>query len=202
MQITVYTIGHSNLELERFIQILKNFNISLIFDVRSQPFSKRYPHFNKNELSSALKEAGISYQYKGNELGGRPKNLSYYINGIVDYERLNSDKEYLKAIKELISFASKIKVAIMCSEKDPIKCHRALLIGRSLKERGVNVIHILSDKETETQVDIEKHLIGEDSGQMSMFKDENLDSAYKMRSNKVAFKRSKIKYHGRSRQRK
>lgn len=191
MQTIIYTIGHSNLDLDKFIHLLKKFKISLVLDVRSQPFSKRHPQFNKDRITLNLERANISYKYRGDKLGGRPKNQAYYIKDVVSYQLLSSDAEYCGAIKELISIASEKNVALMCSEKDPINCHRALLIGRSLKEKNIRVLHILSDGGIESQEDIEMKLLGEDSGQRSIFgTEEMLDSAYKLQSEKVAFKLS------------
>ncbi len=192
MQVTIYTIGHSNLTYEEFIKLLKKYAINVIIDVRSQPFSRRFPQFNKHELDNLLEKSGICYSYRGDKLGGRPKNPSFYEKQRVSYERLGRDKEFNEAIDDLIKLASSKIIALMCSEKDPMDCHRALLIGRILKNKNVLVQHILANGKVESQDDLEKRMLGEESGQMLLVapgnREEMLDEAYRRQAEKVAFK--------------
>jgi len=186
MAITIYTVGHSNLNQEEFVELLKKHHISVVIDVRSQPFSSRFPHFNKHELQTCLEKFRIFYNYRGDKLGGRPKNPALYKNQRISYELIGRDKEFIEALNELISLAIEKKIALMCSEKDPIECHRGLLIGRNLKDKGVSVQHILSDGSLESQEDLEKRMMRESPDQLSFFMDdEKLKSAYRRQEEKI-----------------
>ncbi len=145
----IYTVGHSNIDLERFFTMLKG--IEILVDARSEPYSKYVPQFNSDILKKQLEKAGIEYifmknDYVGNIIGGRPKDGDCYENGEVVYERIRKKKWYKEGIAKLIELAhNKKKIAIMCSEEDPYKCHRHNLIAQSLLRGGVIVYHIRSD---------------------------------------------------------
>ncbi len=144
----IYTVGHSNIDFERFLSMLKG--IEILIDVRSEPFSKYVPQFNSGILKKQLENAGIDYifmkdNYVGNILGGRPKDEDCYENGEVVYERIRKKKWYKEGISTLINLAYKKRIVIMCSEEDPYKCHRHKLITQSLLRAGVIVYHIRSD---------------------------------------------------------
>lgn len=144
----MYTIGHSNIDLERFLTMLKG--IEILVDARSEPYSKYVPQFNSDILKKQLEKAGIEYifmksDYVGNIIGGRPKDKDCYENGEVVYERIRKKKWYNDGISTLIELAHKKKIAIMCSEEDPYKCHRHNLITQSLLKGGVIVYHIRSE---------------------------------------------------------
>ena len=142
-QLTIYTIGHSNIELEDFLSLLEG--IEVVVDVRSVPFSKYAPQFNLKNVKSALESIGIEYKYLGNALGGRPKDGDCYENGKVVYENIMRKEWYRKGISGLIELAAKKKVAIMCSEEDPYRCHRHHLISQSLLKEGMEIFHIRGD---------------------------------------------------------
>lgn len=144
----IYTVGHSNIDFERFLSMLKG--IEILIDVRSEPFSKYVPQFNSDNLKKQLENAGIKYifmkdNYVGNILGGRPKDNDCYENGEVVYERIRKKRWYKEGISALIELAHKKRIVIMCSEEDPYKCHRHNLITQSLLRDGVIVYHIRSD---------------------------------------------------------
>jgi len=144
----VYTIEHSNIDLERFLTMLKG--IEILVDARSEPYSKYVPQFNSDILKKQLEKAGIEYifmknDYVGNIIGGRPKDRDCYENGEVVYERIRKKEWYKEGISTLIELAHKKKIAIMCSEEDPYKCHRHNLIAQSLLRGGVIVYHIRSE---------------------------------------------------------
>jgi uncharacterized protein (DUF488 family) len=139
----LFTIGHSNHTLDKFIELLKYHNIRSVFDVRSAPYSRWVPHFNQRSLASTLQEYGIFYKHIP-ELGGRPQLPHLYPNGHISYELYIKEPLFLKNIKNLLSFSGDM-VVIMCSEGDPLVCHRGLLISPILNTYGEQVIHILSD---------------------------------------------------------
>ena len=138
----IYTIGHSNLALGDFIRKLKEHAIDAVADVRSNPFSQYVAHFSSDNIKRELISEGIHYVYLGKELGIRKKKL---VAGKPIYDQLIKDKLFQQGISRLFKGMQKgYRIALMCAEKDPVKCHRAILIGRYLKhERDVEVLHIL-----------------------------------------------------------
>lgn len=140
---TLYTIGHSNLSLSRFFEMLQHHHVSLLVDVRSSPYSRYVPHFNKEQLEREVQRRGMAYRYLGAELGGRPTREDYMSDGHPDYEKMAEDSRLLATLAELISMSSTAHIALMCSEGDPRECHRARLLGRVLVQRfSVNAAHI------------------------------------------------------------
>lgn len=144
--LVVYTIGHSNHPFERFAELLERYEIALLVDVRSQPYSRYVRHFNRQELEYLIERQRIPYLYMGDELGGRPNSDSYYDGeSHVLYGKVAKADFFLKGIDRLVDECSMRRVAIMCSEEDPENCHRRLLIGRVLVDRKVELLHIRGD---------------------------------------------------------
>lgn len=145
--ITVYTIGHSDHTTEAFLALLLQHGITLLADVRSQPYSQWVPQFNRENLSRDVQDAGIRYAFLGDALGGRPKDRRFYDPGEShpNYERLAASPDYLAGIEQLLQLAAQQRVAILCSEGDYHKCHRGLLITPTLLARGARVLHIAPD---------------------------------------------------------
>lgn len=140
----IFTIGHSNHSIEAFVSLLQQHGITALVDVRSNPFSRFNPQFTKKELEREIKTHGIKYVFLGRELGARPKNPSYYENGQVQYERLKDTASFKEGIKRVIQGTKRYTIALMCAEKDPLQCHRFLLVARTLVKFDVPVIHILA----------------------------------------------------------
>jgi uncharacterized protein (DUF488 family) len=141
---TIYTIGHSNIAIERFVDLLRLHLIQVLVDTRSQPYSRYAPQFNRESLQTSLHRAGITYLYLGEELGGRPRDAHYYLpGGKVDYDRLAEAPFYEGGLKQLQHEAEGRCLAIMCREADYQNCHRYKLITRSLVRDGLEVCHIL-----------------------------------------------------------
>jgi uncharacterized protein (DUF488 family) len=157
--IKIYTIGHSNHEIQTFINLLIMAKINMIVDVRSAPFSKMYPHFNRDTLEMVLKENKIGYLFLGDQIGGRSRNRSDYENGQVVYSRLAAKDEYQATIKRVLDGSAKFQIALMCSEKEPLDCHRTLLVSQSLSDKGVEIVHIHADGKIETQSDVLNRLL-------------------------------------------
>ncbi len=141
----IYTIGHSTHSIENFIKILKLRGITAIADVRSAPYSRFQPQFNREQLTKSLKDSGIEYVFVGDSIGGRSTNNDDFDNGRVVYSRLKSSENFENGLQRVIVGSDKYKLALMCSEKEPIECHRTLLVGQTLFERGIPVTHILGD---------------------------------------------------------
>lgn len=147
---TVFTIGHSTHALPRFVDLLRKHGITAVADVRSAPYSRFNPQFNRETLAEALAAAGIRYVFLGEELGARSKDPSCYDNGRVRYQRLATTEAFKEGLDRVVRGAGEYRIALMCAEKDPLECHRTLLVGRALVERGISVQHILSDGRAET----------------------------------------------------
>src|SRR5262245_37384151 len=121
---TIWTVGHSNHTLEHFVDLLRTHAIEVVADVRSTPFSKRHPHFNRERLKAALAGATIDYTFLGAELGARsPDRSCYDADGRVVYERLARTDAFKAGLDRAIDEAATRRVAIMCAEKDPLSCH-------------------------------------------------------------------------------
>jgi len=152
---TIYTIGHSNQSLENFLKLLLANGIQVLVDVRSIPRSKYASQFDSPVLKPAIVKAGLKYLYFGQEIGGKPQNRAFYdTDGYVLYEIIAQSPAFLKTIDRLIEGVSKYRVAIMCSEEDPTECHRRLLIGRVLGNRGVEQLHLRADGRVQTETDL------------------------------------------------
>lgn len=144
-QNTIYSVGHGNKSLQKFIEELKFFKVEYLFDVRSRPFSKFSPQFNKPLLEIDLADNGITYVFLGDSLGGLPDDITCYVKGKVDYEKLKN-KDYFQAGINLIVEANheEMPVVLMCSELKPETCHRSKLIGQELLKFNISVKHIIS----------------------------------------------------------
>ena len=147
---TVFTVGHSNHSIERFEELLHTYGVTAVADVRSAPYSRFSPQFNKEDLAAWLRDAGIAYVFWGHELGGRSDDPSDYENGRVRYDRLAAKPTFESGIERVLHGASEKNIALLCAEKEPLDCHRTLLVARSLTGRGVGVEHILADGSLES----------------------------------------------------
>lgn len=142
---TIYTIGHSNITVDDFIRLLHKAGIEALVDVRSSPHSKYASQFNKEGLMNAVTANGIKYIFMGDLLGGRPKDESCYINGNPAYDLIRQKDFYKTGINRLLKGIAQYRIAIMCSEEDPMKCHRRNLIGADINKMDINVLHIRSN---------------------------------------------------------
>ena len=140
----VYTIGHSNTETVKLITLLKQYGIKTVVDVRSAPYSRHAPQFNKDRIKPELMKAEINYVFMGNVLGGKPEKFRSETSDDAKYRKISLLEEYKNGISRLIEIANTRKTAIMCSEENPENCHRHLLIAKSLLAKGVEVKHIRS----------------------------------------------------------
>ena len=155
----LYTIGHSNHTINHFIGLLECHKINMVVDVRSAPYSRYSSQFNKKVISVALKEADIQYMFWGNELGARPDVTECYEGGRVDFKRIAERKEFKDALALLLEAIEKHHIALMCAEKEPLECHRTVLICRKLKENNLSIKHILEDGTIEDHHDTERRLV-------------------------------------------
>lgn len=157
----IYTIGHSNHPLEHFLHLLKRHGITALGDVRSAPYSRRTPQFNREALAAALKAAGIAYVYLGRELGARSDDPAAYRDGRVQYDLLARTPLFQSGLERVKKGAAEYRLALMCAEKDPLNCHRTVLVARALAGRGASITHILGDGALETQREAGLRLAGQ-----------------------------------------
>ena len=142
----IYTIGHSNHTVENFTNLLRKHAIEVLVDVRSQPYSRHVPHFNRETLARVLREQGFTYEHRGDRLGGHPTDESFLLaDGSVDYDRVRANEDFQQALNELLKLAQERRVALMCAEGDHRRCHRGQLISPALLARDVTVLHIQPD---------------------------------------------------------
>ncbi len=147
LNLSCYTIGHSNHNYQIFFDLLSSYAIEYLVDVRSAPYSRYAGQFNKQQLHQETLRRGLVYRYQGDGLGGRPADPAYLLpGGVVDYPKLAASSFFSRSLASLIELIRRpFKVALLCAEKDPLRCHRFFLIGRALEKRGIKVFHILSD---------------------------------------------------------
>lgn len=186
----VFTIGHSNLEFTKFAALLKQHGVQAVADVRSSPYSQFNPQFNREPLQRALREQGISYVFLGEELGARRSEPECYVNGRADYSLIAQTSAFSRGMDRIIQGAVKMRLAMMCAEKDPLDCHRCILVSPSLRERGIEVRHILSDGALETQEQTERRLAQLfELPERELFRStgEIVAEAYRLQSEKIAY---------------
>ena len=185
------SIGHSNIPAERFIALLRNAGVNAIADVRSTPASRRFPWFSSKNLALALQEGSILYVPFGDSLGGRPRDPALYRDGVADYERMALQPEFCAGLDRLLAMASQHRVCLMCAEREPLDCHRCLLVSRMLAERGCTVGHILHDGAVESHTVIEQRLLAGSGADADLFvtgHGERLAAAYRRRCRAVAYR--------------
>ena len=197
----IFTIGHSNMDALAFVKLLQQHKIQTVADVRSSPYSQYTPQFNREVLQATLKQAGISYVFLGDELGARRSEREVYENGQAVYERIAETPLFKSGLERVLSGAKKFRIALMCAEKDPLTCHRTILVCRNLKQRAPNILsaesaakleiqHIHSDGHLESQAEAEKRLLVTLKFPTEDFfrsQQEILDEAYALQGKKIAF---------------
>ena len=182
----LFTIGHSNHSLQSFIALLKKNGITAIADVRSAPKSRYVPHFNRDALKRALNEEDIAYVFMGEQLGGRPSDPSCWKDNQVSYEQTSRSKSFQKGLERIRKGMKKFQIALLCSEGDPLVCHRFLLVSKHLRS-DAEIHHILRNGKVVENAVLEQHLI--ETTKKGFFG--GLEEAYALQSQKVAYRRRK-----------
>jgi len=157
----LYTIGHSNHDIHQFLDLLRTHDITAVADVRSSPYSKFNPQFNRESVQKALKENRIAYVFLGAELGPRSEDPACYVDGKVQYTRLVATEIFRRGIERLQTGMKTHRIALMCAEKDPITCHRMILVCKALRPEPIEIAHILEDGRIETLAESELRLLRE-----------------------------------------
>ena len=156
---TVLTIGHSTHPIEAFIDLLQRHGVTALADVRAAPYSRFNPQFNRETLAGSLDAPGIAYVFLGSELGGRSEDPGCYENGRISYERLGGTRSFRKGLERVAQGATNHRIALMCAEREPLECHRCLLVAPALEARGVAVAHIRSEGGLELHADAMRRLL-------------------------------------------
>jgi uncharacterized protein (DUF488 family) len=183
----LFTIGHSNHEPEAFLALLQQAGVTAVADVRSQPFSRRLPHFSRDALKALLHQHGIAFVFLGKQLGGRPASADLYEpEGWADYERIRATDLFREGLERVIHGLDRFTMALLCGEEDPLDCHRGLMIAPALKERGFPPLHIRKGGRIETTGQFEQRLQDE-TGLGGLFA-ESLADAYRVMNRRKAFR--------------
>jgi uncharacterized protein (DUF488 family) len=188
----LYTIGYAAFDnIDSFIRALKNNYVTAIADVRSVPRSGYKPEFSRDFLEDYLRKNGILYVFLGDHCGARINDPSCYIDGYASYEKIKETVVFRHGIDRILKGLKKHSIALLCAEKDPIYCHRDILVCRSLKPFNINIQHIISDKIVETNESAENRLLKEfdlDAGDFFMTDAERLNLAYDRQGKRIAYK--------------
>jgi uncharacterized protein (DUF488 family) len=156
---TIYTIGHSNHPVERFLELLRGAKIATLLDVRSIPQSRHFPQFGRKRLEETLMLNDIGYVFLGDSLGGKPRDPAVRRNGVVDYELIAATPVFQAGLRRVAQEGGARRAALMCAEKAPMDCHRAMLVAPHLVARGHEVTHVLADGTAMPHAAIEEELL-------------------------------------------
>lgn len=188
----VFSIGYSNLSMEQFCKLLHLHGITAIADVRSSPYSKAFPNYNRESMPAWLNEAKVKYVYLGLELGPRSSDKSLYKNDQIQFSLLSQTDLFCKGIERLSNGSQNHNIAIMCAEKDPMTCHRSLLVAEYAKDHGLDFVHIHQNGDLETHDNMLKRAMAQYKIMPDMLTDE--DTCKKMAHQKLctqfAYKRT------------
>lgn len=189
----LYTIGHSRHSFPHFLDLLKKHRISAVCDVRSTPYSRLHPHFNRELLRQELKRQDIAYVFLGKELGGRSSDSTCFdAEGRVQYDKIAQKDEFRQGLERVSDGAKTHRIALMCVEKDPLTCHRTILVCRHLRREGdLSILHILEDGQTESHEESEMRLLRlarMEQGDLFKSFQEQLEEAYDYQGRRIAYR--------------
>ncbi len=187
----LYTVGHSNHPIDYLIKLLKRYDIDTIVDVRSYPYSRYNPQYNREEFVKYLQHENMDYLYLGDCLGGRTNDPQYVIKGKVKYEKLAASQAFQEGLQRVINGIRQHRIVLLCAEKDPLQCHRSILITRHLREEPFNILHILADGKLETQEQIEYRLresLGLPHQDLFNTPEQQTQRAYEIQGDRIAYK--------------
>ena len=185
----LFTLGHSTHSIERFLELLRMHRINAIADVRSSPYSRHTPQFNREPLQASLKEQGIAYVFLGKELGARGGDPSIYLDGQVQFNLLSQTELFEQGLDRLRKGASSYRIALLCAEKDPIRCHRMILVCRNLR-LDLAIQHILEDGKLEPNAEAERRLMRElriPESDLFASEQELVGRAYDLQGKRIAY---------------
>jgi uncharacterized protein (DUF488 family) len=192
----IFTIGHSDNPIEWFIELLRTHQITALADVRSSPFSRFNPQYNRDQLRAVLRLASIYYFPLGDELGARRREQDCYVDGKARYDLIAKLPLFQQGLQRVREGVANHRIALMCAEKDPITCHRTILVCRHLKPFGIPISHILQNGESETTNAMEQRLmmVAEDGG-VNLFASDPyaaIEHAYDVQGDRIAYTKSAV----------
>jgi uncharacterized protein (DUF488 family) len=192
MSNTLFTIAYSGRSIEEFIALLEEHKITALCDVRSVPYSSRNPQFNREPLKKVLKSHNIEYVFLGEELGARPKDPSCYVDRKALYQKIAQSTFFKKGLERIrLGMQKDYVLALMCAERDPMACHRSILICRKMRDWLIDIRHIIDHDTTETQADLEKRLIEQLKLPPDLFKNTDsktlVERAYEIQADRIAY---------------
>jgi uncharacterized protein (DUF488 family) len=191
---SLFTIGHSDHAAGVFIHLLRQHGVNALTDVRSSPYSRRYPQFNREALAADVERAGIRYVFLGDELGARRSEPECYEDGKARYSLIARSSLFAQGLERVRQGAEKYCVALMCAEKDPLTCHRAILVCRYLRDSITPIQHIREDGRLESHKELESRLLavaGLSEGDLFRSRDELLDEAYDWQGDRIAYEEAR-----------
>jgi uncharacterized protein (DUF488 family) len=188
----IYTIGHSNHPIEHFVSLLRQHGIQALADVRSNPYSRFNPQFNREKLQASLAAAdGVRYVFLGEELGARSKDPSCYDDaGRVSYAKLAQTPLFRQGIERLQTGIRHLRISILCAERNPLECHRTILVARELEKVAIPVTHILHDGTLESNQQAMQRLAAElklSASDLFRSQDELIQDAYEMQGRRMGY---------------
>lgn len=195
---SVYTIGYAAFSIDDFIDILKSHKISHLIDVRSNPVSEYFQYYNSFNLEQKLKQHNIMYENFALEFGARQENKEFFAkDGFVDFEKFTQSEQFKNGLRKIKAGLERgINLVLMCAEKDPINCHRSIMIGHAMQKNGIEVLHIMHDGQLQHQKEIDKRLLElyfHDRNQLNLFAEnsseqELIEQAYKKQNEKIGYR--------------
>ena len=190
MKLTILTVGHSNHELGHLLQILQANQVTAVADIRSEPYSGYNPQFGREALKSSLETSGINYVFLGDQLGAHPQDPACYKDKKVQYKLMAKTPLFQQGLKRVIAGAEQYRIALLCAEKEPLSCHRSVLISRELEALGLDVSHILEDGSVESQNEAMDRLLkqsGLGGGDLFRTKEQLIEDACARQEQEVAY---------------
>lgn len=192
----IFTIGYSGFAIENFVETLKKYSINCLIDVRSNPHSAYFKDYNKNNLSRILHKNKIIFRNYANEFGAMQSDKNFFTDGALDFEKFSASEQFLNGINKIVKgMELGYKFVLMCAEKNPVNCHRSILIARKFHELGYIVKNILADGNFITQVEVEKILQDKffpDRNQLSLFEEisetEMIRESYRKQNFEIAYR--------------
>lgn len=206
IKIEIYTLGHSNYPFDKFIEILKKYDINCVVDIRSTPYSKYNTQYNKEFLHETLKNLGYTYIYMADEFGAKRKTkVSYNDEGYADFDKVILEDEFKRGIERLkVGCSKNYKIVLLGAMQEPIRCHRAILLGKELIKAGFDVKHIMHEGDLKVQSELEEQLLEkyfEDRNQLtidsllgnSISREDMIKEGYKLANKEIGYRIEKLK---------
>ncbi len=188
----LFTIGHSDHKIFDFLRLLRSHGINALVDVRSHPISRVHPQFNKEVLAADLKKAKIAYVFLGRELGARRVEPSCYVDGRAEHDRIAALPVFQEGLQRIREGIRRYRIALMCAERDPLDCHRGILVCRHLRNEGISIQHIREDGSLESETAFEKRLVDRLEIEPDLFDggqafDRLVEKAFDVQGKKIAY---------------